>query len=1002
MVLGRDLTPPFNIIEIESFLVKEYVMRILTEKINLDLNQNGIQATIDLREGDIESRLIIATLRGYGDAFRPDDNVIAVIRAKKPDGTIIYNNCLVEDGKVKFLVSSQYAAVVGNYNACIELIKDGVVLYSPKFSFHVAANELSDSEVESASEYTELTAALEQALTALELAQNLHLLKFVENLDNEGDEKYLYVLTSDYHYIPYVWDAENERYMQLESNLEELAEFAYLLNIQKERVDNLLAEAVPGSTTRDLEVIDGRTGYDGRTYANLGTAIREQVNDLHSENTNLNNIKANISDVNTTTANIEAEIAVERARIDNIASLEEGSTTGDAELVDIRVGVDGTTYNNAGNAVRGQITNTNYKIDNTPFLLDVSKSINLFNLLTAKAYSRIDNSTGAINPIAVDNFWVTDYIETNGASKVYLNYVASNAAFYDLNKDFISSTQQWNDVYIIPNNAVYMIIELNKTIITYENRRLLMISTSTINKFEAYYKINGIPKDLTNDLNNVIENEPLLMGAKKSSNNFNFMFAERKAKLVVSDGTVDYDVNQIYWCTGFVPVTASHNVWLNYESLYVAYYDSSKNFVSASNTQNDVYTVPSGVSYARFQFNNNFLNFDLAYKLMISTSAITQFYSYYTLGVEGMDEIETNMHYLVGDHYEISRETLLEEANDKNLISAKKVGVLTFPFMTDIHDHPIYRRAYKYNILNMLGRLGTYDFVCCGGDLLNYETKDEIIEMVSDFRRLITQGVQIPCLIAKGNHEAAGEDVSSEDPSNILTDNEWYKLACSALDNECKHNPLYQYGGYYYRDFENAKIRVIIMNTSQVNDLGEYLNPLNVIIKQDQVDWLCNYALDFSDKGNDKTNWGVVIISHAPVNIAEGGNSIGAQSRVIEHILYAFMNGTSYSGSDGEGIYEISADVDFSSQGEMEFICNICGHTHYDRLTTFASLNRPCISVGSAFPQSGTPSQEGATIPTRTSGTITMELLDIISIDTENRKIYCTRYGAGDDRTVSY
>lgn len=50
--------------------------------------------------------------------------------------------------------------------------------------------------------------------------------------------------------------------------------------------------------------------------------------------------------------------AAAEARMDTFVKMAEGSTTGDAELADIRVGIDGKVYGSAGSAVREQIRNT--------------------------------------------------------------------------------------------------------------------------------------------------------------------------------------------------------------------------------------------------------------------------------------------------------------------------------------------------------------------------------------------------------------------------------------------------------------------------------------------------------------------------------------------------------------------------------------------------------------------------------------------------------------------
>lgn len=70
--------------------------------------------------------------------------------------------------------------------------------------------------------------------------------------------------------------------------------------------------------------------------------------------------------VATEKAERQAEIAVERERINQFTALEEGSTTGDAELIDARIDYKGTTHDNVGDhirAVSGQLSEEICDID---------------------------------------------------------------------------------------------------------------------------------------------------------------------------------------------------------------------------------------------------------------------------------------------------------------------------------------------------------------------------------------------------------------------------------------------------------------------------------------------------------------------------------------------------------------------------------------------------------------------------------------------------------------
>lgn len=149
-------------------------------------------------------------------------------------------------------------------------------------------------------------------------------------------------------------------------------------------------------------------------YDTTGESLSTKLENLSSS---IGNIKGSVSDDVTAldkkfTEAIEnratnSDLEIERRRIDNIANLSSGSTTGDAELIDIRTMTDGTIAANAGTAVRTQIKNLitsesnktgttkmTYKLGTEQAMPDIIEYSQLINDLSEEVYSETLSNSG--------------------------------------------------------------------------------------------------------------------------------------------------------------------------------------------------------------------------------------------------------------------------------------------------------------------------------------------------------------------------------------------------------------------------------------------------------------------------------------------------------------------------------------------------------------------------------------------------------------------------------
>lgn len=268
-----------------------------------------------------------------------------------------------------------------------------------------------------------------------------------------------------------------------------------------------------------------------------------------------------------------------------------------------------------------------------------------------------------------------------------------------------------------------------------------------------------------------------------------------------------------------------------------------------------------------------------------------------------------------------------------------------FLFVPDIHASEIDSRVSKgIELLKAFQRVNDMP-VITNGDITNqdgdkFNDSNNITHKNTIKSTISMLGENF--LWCKGNHD--DNSLQSRVISNIVFENELRELILNEMNPKGFKLTFSDDGLYYFADNEESKIRLVFLNTHE-NDYtvinGQIVEDTATkgYMNQKQLDFVANGALDFSDKGEDKTNWHTAFISHYPLNF-EGTKGYSNEScengDEMWEIIKAFKYGTSVTVSPTiryNPVHDLTGlTKDFAEQGEMNVIGYFYGHYHNDQL----------------------------------------------------------------------
>lgn len=238
--------------------------------------------------------------------------------------------------------------------------------------------------------------------------------------------------------------------------------------------------------------------------------------------------KAKQSDVNTL-----------NARVDNLATLGEGSTTGDAELIDGRVGADGTTYSNIGGAIRGQINDINNTIDDYTIinLFDYNNIIEnkgCFANTSRKLSETLDNTSynNILSPV-IELESNVDYNLFSFINNKILNTCTTTITI------FIGDENEYYTRAINIDSDVKLNFKLNS------NEKYIRISSPNRNDYEISFNEHlMLCKDLTPDKHYAFSQKENIniLNLKNKIEDLNDKLPSHFCKRIIDDGIICKDL----------------------------------------------------------------------------------------------------------------------------------------------------------------------------------------------------------------------------------------------------------------------------------------------------------------------------------------------------------------------------------------------------------------------------------------------------------------------------